>query len=158
MVDGIWGQAWVKPLEKGDYLFLSGTANVEYLGQFYRKRRTIETCFQSFKERGFDLEKTHLKASSRLRKSVALVSMAYSFCLSMGIYVHQKVQKIKTKKHGYKTKSFTRKGIDTIREVFRSEQLLAEWMINRVKALLRWIIIQATHYQPIKIAGQSRYH
>jgi hypothetical protein len=59
LVDGVWGQVWVKPLEKGDYLFLFGTTKVELMGQLYGKRWTIEACFQTFKERGFDLEKTH---------------------------------------------------------------------------------------------------
>ena len=153
LVDGVWGQVWVKPLEKGEYLFLFGTAKVELLGQLYRKRWTIETCFQAFKERGFDLEKTHLKDLAKLKKLVALVSMAYSMCMSIGIYIDGKVQKIKRKNHGYKANSFCRKGIDTIQEVFRPEQLLPEWMITRTKALLRWISRQTSHYQPIKMAG-----
>jgi hypothetical protein len=153
LVDGVWGQVWVKPLEKGDYLFLFGTVKVELMGQLYRKRWTIEACFQAFKARGFDLEKTHLKDFTKLKKLVAMVSLAYSVCMSMGIYVHRKVQKINTKNHGYKANSFCRKGIDTIREVFRAEQLLPEWITNRVNALLRWTTIQVAHYQTIKIAG-----
>ena len=75
------------------------------MGQLYRKRWTIEACFQTFKERGFDLEKTHLKDFSKLKKLLALVSLAYSIATSMGIYMHRKVQKINTKNHGYKANS-----------------------------------------------------
>jgi hypothetical protein len=82
-----------------------------------------------------------------------MVSMAYSMCTSIGIYIDRKVQKIKCKNHGYKANSFCRKGIDTIQQVFCPEQLLPEWMINRIKALLRWISMQMAHYQQIKMAG-----
>jgi hypothetical protein len=153
LVDGVWGQVWVKPLEKGDYLFLFGTTKVELMGQLYRKRWTIETCFQTFKERGFDLEKTHLKDFSKLKKLLALVSIAFSIATSMGIYIHRKVQKINTKNHGYKANSFARKGIDTIRQVFRAEQILPEGMISRMSALFRWVIRQVSQYQSLKIAG-----
>lgn len=153
LVDGVWGSVWVKPLEGGEYLFLFGTAKVELFGQFYRKRWSIETCFQSFKQRGFNLEKTQLKDLTKLKKLVALVSIAYSFCQSIGIYLHQKVQKIKKKKHGYKAKSFTRKGIDFLREISRPEQTLPEDCLRRIQALVRWIISQITHYQLIKKAG-----
>lgn len=153
LVDGVVGQVWVKALPDGDYLFLFGTAKVEYFGQFYRKRWTIESLFQSLKKRGFNLENTHLKSPEKLKKLVALVSIAYSICVSMGIYQHQKVQKIKTKKHGYKAKSFSRMGIDCIRQVFRHGQGLPQTLCNRFLSLLRWICLQASHYQLIKIAG-----
>jgi hypothetical protein len=123
------------------------------MGQLYGKRWTIEACFQTFKERGFDLEKTHLKDLAKLKKLLALVSIAYRIATSMGIYIHRKVQKINTKNHGYKANSFARKGIDTIRQVFRAQQVLPEGMVNRIKALLRWTIRQAAQYQPLKIAG-----
>jgi hypothetical protein len=78
MVDGVWGNSWVQPLQAGEYLFLFGNAKVEFFGQFYRKRWSIETCFQAFKERGFNLEKTHVKDLSKLKKLVALVSIAFA--------------------------------------------------------------------------------
>jgi hypothetical protein len=151
LVDGLWADVWVKPLEAGAYLFLLGTAKVAFFGQFYRKRWSIETCFQRFKQRGFNLEKTHLKALAKLRKLVALVSIADSFCQSLGIY--QKVKKIKNKKHGYKAKSFTRKGIDFLREITRPDQNLPAEFLLRMEALLRWIISQITQYQTLKKAG-----
>ena len=85
LVDGVWGDVWVKPLEAGAYLILLATAKVEFFGQLYRKRWRIETCFQSFKQRGFNLEKTHLKDLNKLKKLVALVSIAYSFCQSVDL-------------------------------------------------------------------------
>jgi hypothetical protein len=153
LVDGVWGDVWVKALADGDFLFLFGTARVDFFGQLYQRRWTIETVFQTFKERGFDLEKTHVKSLSKLKKLVALVSIAYSICISMGLYVHEKVHKIKTKNHGYKAKSFARKGIDSIREIFRSHQAIPDNVNLRIQALCRWLFIQATHYQHLKKAG-----
>jgi hypothetical protein len=85
------------------------------------------------------------------KKLVALVSIAYSICVSRGIYEHQKVQRIKTKKHVYKAKSFARKGIDAIREVFRREQVLPPYLLNRLLRMLRSILIKSAQYQSLKI-------
>lgn len=153
LVDGVVGHVWVKALPEGEYLFLFGTAKVAYFGGFYRKRWTIECVFQAFKKRGFNLENTHLKSLVKLKKLVALVGIAYSICVSMGVYQHQKVQKIKTKKHGYKAKSFSRKGIDSIREVCRQGQELPKALLSRFLGLLRWIRMQVSHYQLLKIVG-----
>jgi hypothetical protein len=143
LVDGVVGHVWVKALPDRDYLFLFGTAKVAYFGQLYRRRWTVESLFQAFKTRGFNLENTHLKSLTKLKKLVALVSIAYSIC----------VQKIKTKKHGYKAKSFSRKGIDLIRQVCRQGKELPQALLNRFLGLLRWICMQVSHYQVLKIAG-----
>jgi hypothetical protein len=153
LVDGVVGHVWVKALPEGEFLYLFGSAKVEYFGQFYRKRWKIESVFQAFKKRGFNLESTHLKVLAKLKKLVAFVSIAYSICVSTGVYQHLKVQKIKIKNHGYKAKSFSRKGIDCIREVFRQGHQLPQALINRLLSLLRWVCIQASHYQLRKMAG-----
>lgn len=106
-VDGVWGNVWLKELEKGEYLFLFGTVTAEFMGQLYRNRWTIEACFQHVKTRGFDLASTHLNCFEKLKKLMALTSIAYGLCLSLGCYLHRKVQKIKTKPHGYKAVSFS---------------------------------------------------
>ncbi len=153
LVDGVVGDVWARRLEDGDSLFLFGTVNVKFMGQLYRKRWTIECFFQSMKGRGFDLEKTHLKSPEKLRKLVALVGIAYGVCRNMGIYHHVKVQKIKVKKHGYKCRSFVRKGIDIIREHFRGGATLTFQIEKTLIVLLRWIKRQLTDYQKLKIAG-----
>ncbi len=59
MVDGIWGCAVISQDAKGDLLYLfASRLNVNFLEQFYKKRWTIETIFQAFKSRGFNLEDT----------------------------------------------------------------------------------------------------
>lgn len=41
LVDSVVADVWVKLLETGDFLFLIGTVNAEFIGQLYRKRWTI---------------------------------------------------------------------------------------------------------------------
>ncbi len=113
----------------------------------------METCSQAFKERGFDLKKTHLKDLAKRKKAVALVNIIYRICVSMGMHVHRKVQKSNTRHHGRTANSFCRKGIDTIRQAFRAAQWLPEGMLSRIKTLLRWITIQTAHFQLIEMAG-----
>ena len=147
LVDGVVANVWVKALPNGDFLYLLGTVNVEFMGQLYAKRWTIETCFQGLKGRGFNLEKTHLKCLKKIKKLIALVAISYAVCISMGIYFHAKVQKIKKKKHGYKSNSFLRKGMNMIQELFRQTILTDTAIENRIFSFLRWIKIQMTHYQ-----------
>lgn len=121
MVDGVWANVFIRRLADGDLLYLLGTAKSKFLGQLYRKRWTIECCFQTFKGRGFDLESTHLKCLKKLKKLVALVSIAFALCISLGIYNHLKIKNIATKRHGYKAKSFFRKGMDVIRQACKKD-------------------------------------
>lgn len=135
LVDGVWGQVWLKELPTGDWLYLFGTAPLSYMGQLYRKRWTIETVFQSFKERGFNLETTHLKDSVKLKKLIAFVSLAYGFCRSLGLVYHSQVKAIPRKNHGYLGNSFCRKGIELMREWLRADQTdpLIDWCLRWVK-------------------------
>jgi transposase len=130
MVDGVWGSAVIDTDAKGDLLFLFGTANVDYLEQFYKKRWTIETVFQAFKSRGFNLEDTQLKIDERLKKLIAIVCMAYAFCCSLGIFCHQKLKPIKLKNHKRKTKSFFRYGLDFLRDGFKvGYKYITQWLL-----------------------------
>lgn len=139
MVDGIWGSMYAKQL-KDDILFLFGTAKMEYLPQFYKKRWRIECFFQNVKKRGFNLEDTHLTKFEKLKKLVALVSIAYAFAANMGLHHHKKVECIPTKNHGYKANSFSRKGIDLIREGIRKDwKRNTEKFYDFVIKFLRWM-------------------
>jgi len=126
LVDGVVGNVWVKQQAEGDWLFLFGNIEPKYMGQIYRKRWTIEACFQNLKGRGFDLEKTHLKSAEKLKKLIALVSITYGICVSVGQYGDRKIKRIPRKNHGYKAKSFARKGIDLICEWFRVSNIAPE--------------------------------
>jgi hypothetical protein len=151
MMDGVLGHVWVMLIKNGDYLFLFSTIKQpKFMGQMYRKRWTIEACFQNLKGRGFDLEKTHLKSNVKLKKLIALVSLAYGLCLNLGIYYHQNIEVIKCKNHGYKTNSFARKGIDLIREWTREYYPAPEFVPKIMQLAARYI--RAKLYF-LKIAG-----
>lgn len=140
MVDGVWANVYAKRLPDGDLLFLLGTPKVGLLGQLYKKRWQIESFFQNIKDRGFDLEATHLKDLGKLKKLIALVSIAYAIVATMGLHEHLRGKAIALKNHGYKANSFSRKGIDLVREGLRRTwkqnfQLFLLW----VKRFSRWI-------------------
>ena len=105
------------------------------------------------KKRGFDLEDTHLQDNAKLKKLVALVSIAYAFCASLGIYYHRKIEKIKVKNHGYKANSFVRKGIDLIQDWFRAENYIPDKILIRFLCFIRYIQMLIPNYQLLKIVG-----
>lgn len=152
-VDGVWGQAQVTALQNGEYLFLFGTVSAPLLGQLYRKRWTIEQGFQNLKGRGFDLRSTHLQCRDKLKKLVALVSLAYAFCLSVGSYHHRKVQPISPKKHGRKSTSFSRRGLNVIREITRAGLNPYQQWTASLQVLMRWLLSQVAYLQQTKIVG-----
>jgi len=150
LVDGVWGQVYLKRLQSGDLLYLFGTLEAKHLGQVYRRRWTIEACFQSLKSRGFDLESTHLKDLAKLKKLVALVSIAFGMCVSLGIHQHERVRKIKTKKHGYKESSFFRHGLNTIREMLKKDE--QTWLLF-IDKFIRWLKLKLVCYQTNILVG-----
>jgi hypothetical protein len=114
IMDGVRLNVALKKLTD-DYLIIGGSLAPKKLFRHYRYRWSIETFFQSLKKRGFHLEETHLKALDRLKKLMAIVSIAFVFCWQVGYYYHQNRSPIPLKKHGYKANSFFRKGLDLLR-------------------------------------------
>lgn len=114
IMDGVRLNIALKKLPD-DYLIVGGSLAAKKLFRHYRYRWSIETFFQSLKKRGFHLEETHLKALDRLKKLMAMVSIAFVFCWQVGYYYHQHRSPIPLKKHGYKANSFFRKGLDLLR-------------------------------------------
>lgn len=100
MIDGVWCNLMLKRLSDGNFLILAGNFPAKQLGGFYRRRWSIEVFFQSVKERGFNLENSHLKSSEKSKKLLVFVSIATGICINIGKRHHRKVQKVKTKKHG----------------------------------------------------------
>ena len=94
----------------------------------YAYRWSIEVFFQSIKGRGFNLEDSQVKCLSKIKNLFAFVCIAFAICTSVGLEYHQKIKKIPIKNHQYKAKSFFRKGMDIIRELFRKQEtiLIAE--------------------------------
>lgn len=132
IVDGVWVSVYLERLKNGDLLFLIGTVKkVSFLPQIYKKRWQIECFFQHLKSRGFDLESTRMQSLKKLKMLVGIVGLVATICQTQGVYHHEKVQKIKTKKHGYKTKSFARKGLDEWRWMLKQSVLYFEQVIDK---------------------------
>lgn len=114
IVDGVRLNMALKQLD-GEWLLVGRPLSVKKLFTHYRHRWSIETFFQSLKRRGFRLEETHLKKLDRLKKLMALVSLAFVFCWQIGYYYHQHRSEIPLKSNGYKANSFFRKGLNLLR-------------------------------------------
>lgn len=149
LVDGQWLNVHLKRLTGNDLLYLAGTYPPRQLGELYRRRWSIETMFQSFKERGFHLETTHLKALDKLKKLLGLVSLAYGFCVVAGHHVHRKGRRIKVKKHGYKANSYFRRGKDWL-EAWLSSKLTgrAAFWEAALERAHRWLRYQIAYFYP----------
>jgi transposase len=98
----------------------------------YKSRWSIEVLFANMKTKGFNLEDTHLKCPVRLRKLIALVSIAFTICFLVGLVAH-KEKPIKMKNHGYKANSFFRHGLNIIRQAMKhSKKVKFTTIINQI--------------------------
>ncbi|RZK20076.1 MAG: IS4 family transposase [Hymenobacter sp.] len=152
-VDGVWGQVFVKALAGNDFLFLFASAGLGWLDQLYAKRWTIEQCFQNLKGRGFNLEATHLQCRHKLRKLVALVSLAYACCLRVGIRAEQQLQPIARKNHGYRATSLSRHGLNILRQLSRPGTCSHQPLARLVEQVFDLLIKQLINIKLTKIVG-----
>jgi len=137
IVDGNRCNLFIKKLQN-DYLFLIGNEFSKDLGGIYKFRWSIETLFQSCKQRGFNLESTHLKSSEKIKKLLVFVFLAVAICINTGILLHNNKKQIEVKKHGYKANSFFRIGLNAWRRLLKNkvENELQEW-IERVCQIIK---------------------
>ena len=118
------------------------TNSFAYSGtRFYKQRWSIETFFESIKSRGFEIEKTHLKKAERFETLLALVSLAFGLCQTVGLIAHRGGKPISVKNHGYKANSFFRHGKDLFGEAWRKGRLgLSQWANFIYERLLRQLL------------------
>ena len=133
--------------------YLFATAGLNHLAQRNAKRWTIEQCFQNLKGRSFNLEANHLRCLQKLRKLVALVSLAYAFCLGVGAAAHGGRHPIARKKHGYRAASLSRHGLNLLRQLTRPLTPPEDPLARLVKTILNWIARQLARSQLPKIVG-----
>jgi hypothetical protein len=107
--------------------------------------------FQNFKNLGFDWESRHLRCWQNLSKLLVFVSLAVAICVKFGKVYHQKVQKIKVKKHGYQANSFFRKGLNIIRRGLKntSQEFIDLWE-SCSQTFIRWVELQLAYNQHFK--------
>ena len=106
----------------GDYLILASSENSHEALKEYCQRWTIEKMFGYFKSKGFDFEQTHLTDSEKIKKLIALMTIAFVWSYLVGIWMTESLKiKIKIKKNGRKEISIFRKGLDYIRKLLFNE-------------------------------------
>ncbi len=82
----------------------------------YAYRWGMETWFGCLKTRGFCLEATQIKDPERLKKLIALLTLAFCWAHRVGEWVVEQTS-IKIKKHGRKARSIFRVGLDYLRQI-----------------------------------------
>lgn len=82
----------------------------------YKKRWDIEMLFSCLKGRGFDFEATHLSEGERVNKLMALLALAFCWCISQGELVAT-AKDLRVKKHGYKAKGTFRRGLESLTNI-----------------------------------------
>jgi hypothetical protein len=97
------------------------------------------------------LEATHLRCYHKLRKLVALVSLAYACCLSVGTLADQKLRPIARKNHGYRAISLNRHGLNLLRQLTRPSTCLDQPLTCLVERLADWLIKQLLNSQLTKM-------
>ena len=115
----VWGQSVAVEglrLDDGELLVVIGPASDDDLIADYALRWATETLYGIFKTRGFCLESTHFTDPKRLRKLVALLTLALCWAIKTGLIWHQ-IKPIVLKKHGRRAKSIFRLGFDHLREL-----------------------------------------
>ena len=115
----VWGQPVAVEglrLDDGELLVVIGPTGDNDLIADYALRWSTETLYGIFKTRGFCLESTHFTDPKRLRKLVALLTLALCWAMKTGLVLNQ-IKPIVLKKHGRRAKSLFRLGLDHLREM-----------------------------------------
>ena len=107
---------------KNEYLILATNIEQEKALCYYKRRWEIETLFSAFKIRGFNLEETHLSANHKIDSLIAILSLAFVWCHTIGEWINSK-KTIKTLNHGRKAKSLFLAGFEYLDDVFSNSEL-----------------------------------
>ncbi|MCW5966939.1 MAG: IS4 family transposase [Blastocatellales bacterium] len=120
-------------LKNGEYLILVSDEYCEQSAERYRERWGIETLFGALKSRGFNLEDTHLKDAERLSRLLALLALAFTWALVVGLW-QANVKELKLKNHGYPPQSIFRRGLNIL---CRLERVLKAPKGRKICSLVR---------------------
>jgi hypothetical protein len=115
----VWGRpVYVSALrlDHGELLIVISNDSRNTIIADYAHPWAIETLFGVFKTRGFNLESTHFNKQEPLSKLFSLMSLAMCWAILIGEWLHQQIP-LTIKKHGRKSKSIFRYGLDYLRMV-----------------------------------------
>ena len=86
----------------------------------YRKRWCIETLFGCLKSRGFDIESTHMTIPERMDKLMAILALAFLWCISVGYLHFGSAAELPLNKNYRPEKSLFRLGLDLLRRILKN--------------------------------------
>ena len=95
--------------------------------EFYKRRWEIETLFGCLKSKGFCLEDTRLTKDIRIEKLFFVLTIAFVWAYIAGIE-REKKKIIKIKKHGRKSYSLFRYGLEILRKAVFSGYKMRKFM------------------------------
>ena len=95
--------------------------------EFYKRRWEIETLFVCLKSKGFCLEDTRLTKDVRIEKLFFILSIAFIWAYITGIE-REKIKPIKVKKHGRKSYSLFRYGMEILRKAVLSNYKIRKFI------------------------------
>lgn len=113
-----------KRINSKDLLIVATNSN-ELMLEDYSKRWLIETMFSSFKKKGFNLESTKMTANYKIEKLIALISIAYCWCISVGKHFKTKDSTFR-KDLGYRSKSVFKIGLKRVAKSILQKHLSLE--------------------------------
>lgn len=104
-------------LIEGDFLIIASNQPANDAINIYAQRWQIETLFGCLKSKGFNFEDTRIISRERIKKMIAVLSIAFCWAHITGEWSHRYERPIKLKKHGRLQESYFRRGLDDIKEM-----------------------------------------
>lgn len=99
----------------GELLIVATNRSPDNALEIYLKRWEIESLFSCFKSRGFRFEETRMVNPVRISRLLVLLTIGFCWAHKVGEWQNEEVP-IKIKKHGRKTISIFRYGLNFIRD------------------------------------------
>ncbi|WP_341754083.1 IS4 family transposase [Candidatus Tisiphia endosymbiont of Dioctria rufipes] len=113
---------------QGELVIIATNDNPNIALNIYKKRWEIESLFACLKTRGFNFENTHIIHLDRISKLLGLLAIAFTFAYVVGQWQNS-IKPIKLKKHGRKSISLFRYGLDYLQRIFLNiEEMMKKWM------------------------------
>lgn len=108
-----------------EFLIIVSFNKAEIAMESYKKRWQVETLFRALKSSGFNLEDTHVTDIERLERLFLLTIIAFVWCYRIGDFIDENIEKIKIKKHGRRSVSVFKYGLD----------YLSKFLLTRLNSL-----------------------
>lgn len=129
---------------KPEYVIIASTKSGQQALERYRKRWNIESMFKHHKTDGFNLEDTHLKSTQKIEVLFRIMGLAYLLTIQAGAMVEELLP-VKMLKHGYRSKSLFKKGLELIIQVIDDAKISLNRLLTVIFTTQRRRGLQAYH-------------